>query len=101
MTKRIIVYGNTIVSKMLFYNAMIGNHFDIACFTVNKEYLKDVEFLGLPLIHIEHIVDLYPPDEYDMVVGGYSLMRNREKMYLTTRYRPINKKHILCGMICH
>lgn len=95
--KRVIVYGNTILSKMLFYDSANNDDFQIICFTVDKEYLNDTEFLGLPLVDFEQILDLYPPDEYDMVavLGGYSFMRNREKMYIKAKDKGYTLRNYL------
>lgn len=85
--KKVVVYGNTILSKMLFYDAEGSVNFEIVCFTVDKEYLQNTDFLGLPQLDFIDIEKTYPPDEYDMiaVLGGYSNMRNREKMFLKAK----------------
>lgn len=87
MNKKVIVFGNTILSKMIFYDAVGRDDFKIICFTVDREYLEDKELLGLPVVDFKEIQDLYPPEEYDMMVvlSGYRCMRNREKMYLKAK----------------
>ena len=85
--KPVIIYGNSVLSQMLFYDA--GNHKDfvIACFAADKEYLSGSTFLGLPQIDFDHIDAQYPSSRYDMlaVLGGYSAMRSREKYYLKAK----------------
>lgn len=85
--KKIVVFGNTILSNMLFYDALGNDSFEIVCFTVDKEYLHNTEFLGLPQLDFANIQETYPAGEYDMiaVLGGYSCMRNREKMFLRAK----------------
>lgn len=85
--KKVVVYGNTILSKMLFYDAVGNINFETVCFTVDKEYLQSTEFLGLPQLDFKNIEKTYPADEYDMiaVLGGYRCMRNREKMFLKAK----------------
>lgn len=87
MIKKIVVYGNTTLSKMLYYDAINNDSFKIACFTVDTEYLTQKEFLGLPLVDFNEIRELYPPEEYDMiaVLSGFSAIRDREKMYLKAK----------------
>jgi sugar O-acyltransferase (sialic acid O-acetyltransferase NeuD family) len=87
MAKKVVIFGNGVVSKMLFYDAKGSDDFEIACFTADKEYVNETEFLGLPLIEFEKINELYPPEEYDMmaVLQGGSSLRNREKMYLKVK----------------
>lgn len=91
----VIVYGNSVLSKMLYYDAEKHPDFHIAGFAVDRQYLNGSTFLGLPQIDIEDVAEKYPQDSYDMiaVLGGYSSMRDREKYYLTAkakRYRMRN-----------
>lgn len=83
MHKKVIIYGNSILSKMLFYDAMNDPDFVIACFTADKEYIDSHEFMGLPLINAETVTKQYPIEEYEMVavLGGYSCMRNRQVLF--------------------
>jgi sugar O-acyltransferase (sialic acid O-acetyltransferase NeuD family) len=85
--KKVVVYGNTTLSKMLFYDAVGSVDFEIVCFTVDKEYLQNTELLGLPQLDFAKIEKTYPPDEYDMiaVLSGYRCMRDREKMFLKAK----------------
>lgn len=85
--KKVIVFGNTTLSKMLFYDSASSSNFAIACFTVDKTYLQHTEFLGLPLIDFEQIEHLYSPKEYDMlaVLDGFRGVREREKLYLKAK----------------
>lgn len=87
MRKPVIIYGNTILSQMLFYDALNHPDFSVACFTVDPQYLSGDTLLGIPQISLEEILKSHPPDQYDMVsvLGGYSNMRNRESMYRRAR----------------
>jgi len=82
--KKVIVYGMNILSKMLYYDALGREDFQIACFAVDNEHLGGRKLmLGLPLVGMDEVDELYPPDEYDMVAlfDGYDCMRDREKKY--------------------
>lgn len=87
--KKVIVYGNTILSKMLYYDALCHDGFEIACFTVDSCYLSSNEFLDKPQVDFDIVETLYPPESFDMisVVGGYSNMRFREQMYKTAKQK--------------
>ncbi len=80
--KKVIIFGNTILSKMIFYDAAESD-FKIAGFTVDKEYLSSDKFLGLPLVDFELVTKLYPPEQYDMlaVISGYRDMRSRNEFF--------------------
>lgn len=101
-SKRVIVYGNTMISQMLYYDSLNHDDFEIACFAVDEEYFTLDSFLGLPQVSFEKVQELYPPDKYDMIsiLGGYSNMRNRKKMY----QRAKEKGYVLRNYIsptCH
>jgi sugar O-acyltransferase (sialic acid O-acetyltransferase NeuD family) len=95
MTKKVVVFGNTNMSKMVFYDAAGMSDFEIACFTVDKEYMTGDEFLGLPLVEFEKITELYPPSEYDMlaVLSGFTCMRNKEKLYLKAKSKGYSMRN--------
>lgn len=89
MMKKVVVYGQAFLSKMLFYDARDNENFQIACFTVDAEYLENniLQQLPLPLVSFQEIRQLYPPEEYDMLAlfDESSRMRERGKMYLKAK----------------
>lgn len=87
MSKKVVVYGNTILSQMLYYDAVHHADFEIVAFTVDEEYLFSDTFLGLPQVSFEKVTEIYPPEAYDMIAvrGGYTHMRSREVMYVRAK----------------
>lgn len=85
--KKVIVYGSITLSTMLFYDASGNSNFEIACFTMDREYLPGTELLGLPLVAFQDLPTLYPPGEYDLLAlfNGYNRMRDRGRMYLKAK----------------
>ncbi|MHC1719386.1 MAG: acetyltransferase [Clostridiaceae bacterium] len=83
MAKKVVIFGIGFNSKMVLYDAEGRSDFEIAAFSVDKEYMEGNEFLGLPLVEFERITELYPPEEYDMLVisAGYKRLRNKEFLY--------------------
>lgn len=81
--KKVVIYGNTILSQMIYDDSIRGGAFQIAAFAVDQEYLHRDTFCGLPQIDIERIEELYPSDEFDMlaVLGGYSCIRSRSLFF--------------------
>lgn len=81
--KKVIVYGNTIISEMLFYDSYGDENFEIEAFAVDREYLNDDKFLGLPQIDIKIIEQLYSPNDYDLIAPftGFRKIRDRERFY--------------------
>ncbi|MDY0235305.1 MAG: hypothetical protein RBR71_04725 [Gudongella sp.] len=87
MNKKVIVYGNNILSEMLYYDAKHHLDFVIAGFTVDWEYLSEDTFMGLPQVSFDIVTEIYPPDKFDMIAvrGGYTNMRSRREMYLRAK----------------
>jgi sugar O-acyltransferase (sialic acid O-acetyltransferase NeuD family) len=81
--KKVIVYGSLVLAKMLFYDARGNEDFQIACFTMDEGYRGGDELLGLPWVSYDRILELYPPDQYDMLAlfDGYRSMRARDRIF--------------------
>jgi sugar O-acyltransferase (sialic acid O-acetyltransferase NeuD family) len=95
--KKVVLYGETILRKMLFYDGLGRNDFQIACFCVDRDYWKDNTFLGLPLISFEDVESMYPPKEYDMIalMAGYTGMRIRNSMYLKAKEKGYTMRNYI------
>ncbi|MHC1720568.1 MAG: hypothetical protein AB9844_07915 [Clostridiaceae bacterium] len=87
MMKKVVIFGTTTVSKILYHDALGRSDFQIACFTVDLEYMDGNEFMGLPLVDFAKITELYPPEEFDMLaaLSGYGDMRGKERLYLKAK----------------
>jgi len=101
MAKKVVIFGNTNMSKMIFYDAAGRSDFEIACFTVDKDYMDCSEFMGLPLVDFAIVTDLYPPEEYDMlaVLSGYSRMRDKEKLYLRAKGKGYRMRNYISSRV--
>lgn len=86
--KKVIIYGAGAYGKLFFYEADRYGAIDIEAFTVDSEYMRTEKECGLAVVPFEEVNRIYPPSEYDMlVVCGYSIMRNRRKMYEKAKER--------------
>ncbi len=85
--KKVIVYGNTILSEMLFYDAYNDENFEIAAFAVDSKYLNHDKFLNLPLVDFTAINRLYPPKDFDLIAPftGFRQLREREVFYKSAK----------------
>lgn len=75
--KPIILFGNGKIAEVLLY--FFTHHSDhkvVAC-TVDRNYLFDAEWQGLPVIPFDEIRNSHPPESYDMFVAlGYQDMNS-------------------------
>ena len=93
--RKIIVFGNTIVSKVLWEDiARFGSkEFLIEAFTTEKQYLDSDTFCDRPLVDFEGIEKRYPPDEYDVILAVGLISNLRERLEL---HKKIKAKGYYC-----
>lgn len=63
MTK-VVVFGTELVAELAHFYLTNDSPYEIVAFTVNREYIKEPSFCGLPVVPFEEITELYPPAEY-------------------------------------
>ena len=87
MKNKIVIIGNTSNAKLAHYFFSEDSSYEVVAFSVEKEYIKENQFCGLPVVPFEDVKELYPPKSYDAFVAiGYSQMNKiREKLYGLTK----------------
>ena len=63
-TNKVIIFGSKDLAELTHYYLTNDSDYEVVAFTVNKEYLIEDTFLGLPIVPFEDIESLYPPSEY-------------------------------------
>jgi sugar O-acyltransferase (sialic acid O-acetyltransferase NeuD family) len=66
---RVVIFGAGDIARLAHYYFTHDSTHDIAAFTVDKEYIKNPTFLGLPLVGFDEVIKLYPPVDYKMFVA--------------------------------
>ncbi|HAY34924.1 MAG TPA: acetyltransferase [Ignavibacteria bacterium] len=81
--KKVIIIGNTSNARLAKYFFDIDSEYETAAFSVNKKYISETEFEGLPVIPLEDIDKTYPPSEYEAfaAVGYTNMNKIREDLY--------------------
>jgi len=81
--KKLIIFGNSDFSKLLKWYIDYDDQRKVVAFCADKEFIKENTFESLPLIAFEEIENIYPPEEYDILLGiGYSKMNEiRKQIY--------------------
>ena len=85
--KKVIIFGTTDFAEVVGYYLTKDSNYEVVCFTLDKAYIKDEKFNGLPIIEFENIENLYPPSEYSMFIAiGYNKMNKiREQKYIEAK----------------
>lgn len=93
-SRKVVIYGAGPYGRIFLADVLMYNKIEIVAFTVDATYLKEALVDGFPVVAFENVCDIYPPDEYDMiVVCGYTRMHNRKEMYVKAKnkgYKLIN-----------
>lgn len=69
MKKPLVIFGLGDIAQLAHYYFSIDSEYEVIAFTVDRNYIKDSEFCGLPVIAFEDVVEKYPPELYDFFVA--------------------------------
>ena len=86
-TKKIIIIGTTTNAKLAKWYFDNDSEYEVVAFSVNKEFILESFWLGLPVVPFEDLERIYSPAEYFAFVAiGYRKMNKiREKMYVESK----------------
>lgn len=68
-TKKIIIFGDSAFAEIAYEYFTHDSAYEVAAFTVTKEYLKREEIFGVPVMAFENIEHEFPPEKYEMHVA--------------------------------
>ncbi len=73
--KKVVIIGNTSNARLAKYYFTIDSDYEVAAFSVDKKYITDAEFEGLPVIDFDELNLRYPSREFETFVAvGYTDM---------------------------
>ncbi len=71
MTK-VVVFGREKLAELTHFYFTNDSPYEVVAFTVNESFIKEKEFMGLPIVPFEEIEKHYPPDKFKMFIAiGY------------------------------
>ena len=84
---KLIIFGAGDIAKLAHYYFSCDSEYEVAGFTVDKEYMTADVFLGLPVVDFEEIVDCCPPANHKMFIAlSYAKMnRVRAQKYFKAK----------------
>jgi len=75
-----IIFGNNQTAQLAHYYLSIDSEHEVVAFTVNKDYLTESTFCGLPVVPFEEVENIYSPTEYAFFAPmTYRKMNNDRK----------------------
>lgn len=81
--KSLVIIGIGETANLAYEYFMHDSDYEVVAFAVNKEYIKEPIFRGLPIIELENIEQLYPKETFEVFVafGSGELNYQRKKIY--------------------
>ena len=67
--RQIIVFGIGEIAELADFYFTHDSEFEVAGFTVDGAFLKQLEFRGRPVVAFEQVAEEYPPDRFGFFVA--------------------------------
>lgn len=83
MAKELVIFGIGDFARMAHFYFTHDSDYNVAAFTLSKEFIEDDYYMGLPVVPFEEVLERYAPADYDMFVAiGYSnVNQERARVY--------------------
>jgi sugar O-acyltransferase (sialic acid O-acetyltransferase NeuD family) len=80
---KVIIFGVLDTAELAHYYLEHDSEHEVVAFSVNREYIQEESFRGLPLVAFEDVETIFPPSEYAFFapMTGRNMNRNREAIY--------------------
>lgn len=80
---KVIIFGVLDTAELAHFYLTHDSEHEVVAFTVNREYVQDAEFKGLPVVAFEEVETLFPPQEFWFFapMTGRRMNQNREAIY--------------------
>ena len=80
---KVIVFGVLDTAELAHYYLTHDSEHEIVAFTINRQYIEDESFKGLPVVAFEDVETLFPPADFSFFapMTGRNMNRNRENIY--------------------
>lgn len=99
--KKAIIFGTDQFAEVLYYflnQPDEKNKVEVSAFTVDKKYLNQTTYCGLPVIEFEQIEKYYPPEEYGIFIClGYTKMNEIRQV----KFKEAKEKGYNILSYCH
>jgi sugar O-acyltransferase (sialic acid O-acetyltransferase NeuD family) len=69
MKKPLVIFGTGDMGQLAHYYFSKDSDYRVEAFTVDRDYVKESEFCGRPVVAFDEIEQLYPPTEFSMFVA--------------------------------
>ena len=67
--KKVVIFGTGDIGQLAHFYLINDSLYTVAAFCADCAFIESHNFLGLPLVPFEEVVEKYPPDRFDMFVA--------------------------------
>lgn len=86
---KVIIFGAKDFAELAHFYLTSDTQHEVVAFTVDKEFIKEDSFLGLPIREFETIEKIYPPKEHKIFIPMSPLRLNQAR---AKKYSEAKKK---------
>lgn len=82
--EKVVIFGTTKAAVRNHFYLTHDSPYQVVAFTVDRSYMKQDTFCGLPVTPFEEVESVYPPSDYKMFISIYASRVNKtraEKYY--------------------
>lgn len=82
-TKKLVIVGAGETGNLAHYYFDNDSEYEVVAFSVEKAFIDNPEYQGLPLVPFEELETIYPPKDYEAFVasGSADLSKLRTRLY--------------------
>ena len=77
--KKVVIFGTSPAAIQCHFDLTHDSTREVVAFTVDRNFIKEQELLGLPVVPFEEVESIYPPANFDMFVAVYAGRVNRTR----------------------
>ena len=87
MKNQLVIFGSGDIGELAHYYFSTDSKYEVVAFTLDRDYIEDPEFCGLPVVPFEELTKVYPPDSYVLFIAlGYSKLNAiRKEKFLVAK----------------
>ena len=75
--EKIVLFGTSEGSKLVHFDLSRDPNYEVVAFTVDRAYIQEEKFCGLPIVPFEEVETMYPPADFKMFVAIYANGMNK------------------------
>lgn len=80
---KVVIFGVLDTAELAHFYLTHDSEHEVVAFCLSRDYLKETEFRGLPVVAFEDVQDIYPPGEFKFFapMTAKNMNKNREMIY--------------------